>query len=81
MTQTEHPAAASQRTTIRFVVQWQSARDKQWRTHDAGPDRPGAYRDLADARRHFRRELPHHEPGTLRVVRSVVVSTWTPLDV
>lgn len=71
----------SSRTTVRFVVQWQSARDGQWRTHDATPLGPGVYRDLEQARKHYRKELPFRTPGTYRVIRSEVVSTWTPLDV
>lgn len=70
----------SVRGTTRFVVQWKSARDGAWRTHDAGVQHPGVYRDLEAARRHYRREFPYRNPGTLRIVRSEVVSTWTEVD-
>lgn len=89
MTTTSQAAVTAPTTKVktRYLVQWLNTRTGEWITHDVGyalsPNRKcsGSYRDLKDAKWHYRREVEHRAPGTYRVIREEIVSTWTEVEV
>lgn len=80
-------AAPTTRTTVRYMVQWLNTKTGEWITHDVGyaldenRRAPGVYVKLEDAKWHYRKEVDYRAPGTYRVIRSEIVSTWTEVEV
>jgi hypothetical protein len=68
----------TEKTSVRYVVQWFAK--GRWLTHDAGfindSPAPGVYRSREQAKWHYDLEAPHRAPGTLRLIKSTVVSSW-----
>ena len=75
-------AQITEKTTVRYLVQGLNVRTGEWTTRNVGyalsPNRKcsGSYGDLKAAKWHYDREVDGRAPGTLRVVKSTIVSTW-----